>query len=204
MTQNIDLKQIERKTYMAFHQDGIWDLCVGLAMMGVAIDVLLGGSGASIVVLAGAIAMVPMIKKAVVSPRLGYVKFSPKREEREKLNFFAMSILLTSTALIGGLVAYAYSGDAAWQLWIRNLEAIPFGIVIASVAAALGLLWGVKRCWFYSALTLVVFITGHLNHWRINVNFGILGVVLVSVGLFLLVNFIRKYPRRPGEANHGI
>ncbi len=204
MSQGIDLKQIERKTYMAYHQDGLWDLLVGLAMMSVFLDVILDESGTYVVVIAGAAALVPMLKKIFTQPRLGYVKFSPQREVREKLNLTLLVVLFTLTALIGGVMASAYSGDAAWQRWIRDLKLIPFGVVLASVAAALGLLWGVVRCWIYSALVLAVFGVGHFLHWRITVHFGILGSVLFPVGLVLLITFINKYPKKSPEAGHDV
>ena len=205
MSQEIDLKQIERKTYMAFHQDGIWDLFVGLAMLSAGVDVIFfDGSGGSIIVLVGAMGVVPMVKKAFTLPRLGYVKFSPQREDQQKRNMSLLVLLLTVTAAIGGVVSMAYTGEAGWQRWVRGLEAIPFGIVLASVAAAFGLLWRIRRCLIYAVLTVAIFAVGHLYHLRIFVHLGILGAILSVVGMTLLIGFIRKYPRRPREVNHGV
>ena len=204
MPQGIDLNQIERKTYMAYHQDGLWDLLVGLAMMSVILDVILGESGTFIVVLAGTLALAPMLKKIVTLPRLGYVKFSPKREAKEKLNIILLTVLMTLTALLGAVMMSAYSGDASWQRWLRDLKLLPFGIVLASVAAALGLLWGIWRCWVYAVLALATFIIGHIFEWRFTVHFAVLGPVLFLVGLFMLIAFVRKYPKKAPEAGDDI
>ncbi|UCG61483.1 MAG: hypothetical protein JSV52_14385 [Candidatus Zixiibacteriota bacterium] len=204
MAEDLDLKQIERKTYMAYHQDGLWDLLIGLAMMSVILDVILGESGIYIVVIAGAAGLVPMLKKVVTLPRLGYVKFSPKRQSREKLNIILLTVLLTMTALLGAVMMSAYSGDAGWQRWIRDLRLIPFGIVLTSVAAALGLLWGIWRCWIYALLSLAVFVIGHIFEWRMTIHFAILGSVLFLVGLVMLITFINKYPKKAPEAGNDI
>ena len=37
-TGNIDLKEIERKAWTSFYQDGLWELALGLAMLIIWID----------------------------------------------------------------------------------------------------------------------------------------------------------------------
>jgi len=199
MSQEIDLKKIELKTYFAFLQDGIWDLTIGLALIGVALDLLWGVPGPSAVLIIAAITLAPVLKKAVTEPRLGYVKFSPERESKERQNKTRLTILFTVTAALGLVVFYAYSGDAEWQLWIRSLGLLPLGFVVALTAFVLGILYQVKRCIVYSILALAAFTTTHVFQLHPWFHFFVLGVTLTTVSATLLVRFIIRYPRPARE-----
>jgi len=202
MSQEVDLTKVERKAYLAYHQDGIYDLMIGLCLLSAALGVV------SEVIAAGAIAPVlailvaPGLKKMVTLPRLGYVKFSPQREKKERMNITYLTALLSVTALLGMVVFSAYSGDAAWQLWIRSLGIIPFGFVLAVVAFALGLLYDIRRCYVYAAVILAAFIVGHLLELRLWFQFAVPGVVVFLVGLVLFIRLITRYPKVPAGEIH--
>jgi len=202
MSQEVDLTKVERKAYLAYHQDGIYDLLVGLCFLSAALGVV------SEVIAAGAIAPVlailvaPALKKAVTLPRLGYVKFSPQREQKERMNMTYLVALLSVTALLGMVVFSAYSGDAAWQLWIRNLGIIPFGFVLAVVAFALGLLYDIRRCYLYAVVIIATFIVGHVLELRLWFQFAVPGLVILVVGLVLFIRLITRYPKVPAGEIH--
>ena len=40
MSEKIDLKEIERKVYLAYHRDGIWDIFWGIAFVGLGISMI--------------------------------------------------------------------------------------------------------------------------------------------------------------------
>jgi hypothetical protein len=101
------------------------------------------------------------------------------------------------------VASLAYAGDAGWQLWIRELGAIPFGIVLAVAAAALGLFYGVMRCWFYSGLILISFVMGHVLDLRITIQLLVPGMIMVAVGLVMFVRFLSRNPRPSGESVNG-
>ncbi|UCD63132.1 MAG: hypothetical protein JSW34_10280 [Candidatus Zixiibacteriota bacterium] len=199
MSQEIDLKQIERRTYLTLQQDGIWDLFVGLALVGVSIGLLTKTPGTTAILPILAIILAPIVKRAMTLPRLGYVKFSPERQSKQKRNLNAMTVLFTLTALLGLVVFYAYLGDAGWQKWIRGLGLIPLGFVLALAALVLGLLYGVRRCLYYAALAMAAFIASHLLDMHPSVKFMVIGGVLSVTGAILLTRFVRKYPRPSRE-----
>jgi len=202
MSQEVDLTKVERKAYLAYHQDGIYDLMIGLCFLSAALGVVSEVIAVWAIAPVLAILVAPGLKKAVTLPRLGYVKFSPQREKKERMNITYLTALLSVTALLGMVVFSAYSGDAAWQLWIRNLGIIPFGFVLAVVALALGLLYDIRRCYVYAAVILVAFIVGHLLELRLWFQFAVPGLVIFVVGLVLFIRLITRNPKVPAGEIH--
>jgi len=196
------LKSLERESYMAYYRDGILDLLVGLALLGMSAFIIFGDPGTGAILPVAAILLHPGLKKYITQPRLGYVKFAPQREAQMKANLSRLIILFTVTAVLGAVVFFAYSGHADWQLWIRDLGLIPLGVVLAVTAAALGILYGVNRGLVYALIILVVFILGHVLHIHISMQLLFLGALLTITGVVLLLRFVRRYPRLTQEPVH--
>jgi hypothetical protein len=184
------------------HLDGIWDIMGGLIF--VALGLLIASDMGFLmgVLPVTAIPVTLAIRKAVTAPRLGYAKFSPLRELKEKKNIAALSILLTVIAILGLVVFMAYTGRAEWQNWVRSLGAVPFGAVVSIVLGVAGLLFGLKRFLAYAVLILATFIAAHLLSLRLPVCFILPGAVFFVVGLIMLILFLRKFPKPPKEAAH--
>lgn len=204
MSQEIDLKQIERKAYLSFYQDGIWDLFIGLAFIGMAVGVIYNNTGITALIPALGIVIVPGLKKLITLPRLGYVKLSPAREGKIRKNISALVLLLTFTAVFGGIVFFAYTGNSGWQRWIKSLALIPFGAVLSLIAGAVGFLYGIKRVLIYAVLILVIFVIGHILEFRPTFHFTVIGITMTLVGFALLIRFIGKYPKPGKEVSDGI
>ncbi|MFH1701157.1 MAG: hypothetical protein ABIE07_11280 [Candidatus Zixiibacteriota bacterium] len=204
MSQEIDLKKIEKKFYLAFHQDGIWDLSIGLALMGAAICMVTDYPEIAAIFPVLAIIMIPSLKKSFIHPRLGYVKFSEAREKKEKGNISALAKLFSLTAVLGMVVFYAYTGNDDWQLWLKSLGLIPLGTTLAIIATALGFLYEIKRCHLYSVLVFATFFIGHNMNLRPATDFFIIGLILSLIGLVLFLRFIGNYSKPTREEVNGI
>lgn len=204
MPAEIDLKKIERKAYLSYHQDGLWDIFLGIFFLGVGIFMFLN----TVYLMGGLIAVfVPgaiIIKKWLATGRLGYVKFGPGRQAQEKRSKAKLSMLLTLTMILGIITFYAFTGNSEWQTWIRNLGIIPFGFVLALVLGAVGLLFEMKRFVLYAGLILAVFIAGHLTDSDPPAYFMLLGIIFLIAGLVMLIRFLRKYPKPKGEVSSGV
>ncbi|MFX0008852.1 MAG: hypothetical protein ACFE9R_00945, partial [Candidatus Hermodarchaeota archaeon] len=105
MEEQIDLKGLERKAWRSTFQDGIWDIFMGLLILGLSIAPfgekigLSGELGSMIIVLCwNSIAVVFLIlgKKFITVPRIGYVKFGAKRKKVKKrlLTFLVFNFVL--------------------------------------------------------------------------------------------------------------
>lgn len=204
MEQNVNLQKIERKAYLSYHQDGLWDIFLGIFFLGTGIFMFFN----TIYLMGGLIAaLVPgamIIKKSFATGRLGYVKFAAKRQTQEKMSRTKLTIILTFTAMLGLVNFMAFSGNADWQIWIKNLGIIPFGLVLSLVLGAVGLFFEMKRFVIYAGLILAVFIAGHLTNTYPPTYFIVPGIIFFIVGLIMLIRFLHKYPRLKKEVTGGI
>jgi hypothetical protein len=190
-----DLKSIERRVYLSYHGDGLWDLFLGLFFLGMGIFMILDQP-----YLMGALAAVVFpvangIKKAITRPRMGYVEFSAERQAKQKRGKTKMSILLTFTMLLGLVLFMAYSVNAEWGDIIKSLGLIPFGLVLTLVISAVAAFFDLRRFYIYAALVLVMFITGHLLQTFPGIYFVLIGAIVTITGTIMLIRFLRKYPK---------
>ncbi len=199
MDQNIDLNKIEKKAYMAFHKDGLWDLCIGLTficfVMGAYYDIAM----LTPIIASMAIIIVPSLRKSIVVPRMGYVKFSAERQAREKHNKNSLMILFTFTTFLGAFVFLIYTMDMPYLDWVKDLGIIPFGFVLAMVSAVVGHLYDMKRYLIYAAIIMAAFIIEHLLGYRLFFSFSLIGGILTIVGLIMLVRFLANNPKPTGD-----
>jgi hypothetical protein len=203
MEQNVNLEKIERKAYLSYHQDGLWDIFLGIFFSGIGILMFF-----NMIYLMGALAaLLPVaiiIKKWFATSRLGFIKFAPQRQAQEKKSRAKLTIILSLTVILGLVNFMAFSGRAEWQTFIRNLGIIPFGFVLSLVLGAVGLFFEIKRFIVYAGLILAVFIVGHLTNTYPPTYFILPGIIFLIVGLIMLVKFLHKYPRLKKEVPGGI
>jgi hypothetical protein len=202
MLQEVDVRQIEKKVYLSFHNDGIWDLFIGLSFMGMTLGLIYNNMGIAAIIPCFAIVIIPVLKKAITLPRLGYVKFTAERENRERNNKLMLVYLMTMTAFLGIVVFSGYTGDSSWQRWIRSLALLPFGLVLSTIAAAVGFLYGIRRALFYAILIIVTFVLGHVLDLRPTFHFSVMGIPMSLIGLTMFLSFIINNPRpAKGDSN---
>jgi len=104
MEQQIDLKQLERKVWMSFYEDGLWDIYLGMLLMAMAVGALLSDMGApetTLIITYGCLVGAAFVflwlgKRFITIPRLGLVHFGPQAKARKKKAsvIFAVSVLV--------------------------------------------------------------------------------------------------------------
>ena len=206
MPQHIDLDQIEKRAYLAFHQDGLWDLCIGLAM--IAMGVVVMGQyqewmGIAALLPVFVVITVPALRRVITLPRLGYVEFSQARKTRQRASQAALMVIGTLIAMLGLVVASGYSGEGSWQRFIRGLELLPIGLVLLLATLAVGIAFGLKRCYAYTAAFAMLFMLPELLGLHPFLALAAAGLVLTATGIVLLVNFLHRYPQPPRETAGG-
>jgi len=195
------LKEIEKKTYMSYHQDGLIDIFVG-------VYILLFGSGILlksvtdfttwfvIPAIFPAI-MVPIwisAKKQITMPRIGYVKF--RSGGANKLTVIFIGLLVSG---LGVFMAFTFASTTqAWASALRDLmvsySMIIIGIGAATISSLFAYTMGLKRLYAYGLLTLVLFLTGHFITIPFEYLLLTIGLAIIINGFVLLMQFIRKYP----------
>jgi len=201
MTQDIDLKAIEKKAFTSYHRDGMSDIIAGLALLLAGFSMLYHFSTFAVIMYAVFVPLGVRLRKSIITPRIGFVKFSKARLTRKNR---LMTIAFSATVIVGvfNFIAFA-GGESSWKEFVRGLELVPFGIVAAFIMALVGYLFAINRLIVYALLTAGSIVTFHLLGIPPPANFFLLGAVILFTGLVLLLNFLKKYPlSKPGETGH--
>jgi hypothetical protein len=207
VTKEPNLREVEKKAYMSYHQDGLLDIFVGVYILGFGLgiwaDIIVGFFGFGSIMPAILIATVPPIwiqaKRKITMPRIGFVKFGPKGTHR------LMGVLIGLAIVgLGFFMAVTFtSNQGGPPLWLQTI--VQYGMIVIGLASLLicslfGYSMGLRRLYAYGLLTLILFVSGHF----IGIFFGyillILGTTVTAVGFALLISFVRKYPLQGDRA----
>lgn len=189
MNTEIDTKKIKRKIYMSYFQDGLWDILLGLFLLGWGLSILYDVTwlpGATFIVFFWSVLG---LKQKITYPRIGFAK--PVEHRRQML----MLIIAGVVALVLGIfimVVFAAGGVFAW---VRDYVELIFGSLLAIPVAFIGNWWRNYRWYFFAGL---LFILAVINQWSALsfwLSFVIPGVIILIWGLVVLTRFLRKYPR---------
>jgi hypothetical protein len=202
-----NLREIEKKTYMSYHQDGLIDIFVGVYIflfgIGIFLNTATEFSTWFVIPAIFPAIMVPIwisFKKRITIPRIGYVKFGSRGANR------LMAVLLgLMVAGLGAFMAFglgAFMGQG-WALTLRNLifsnGMIIIGIGAAIISSLFAYTMGLKRLYVYGLLTLVMFLIGHFIAIQFEYFPLTIGLAIIIYGLVLLIQFIQKYPLTRGK-----
>ena len=205
MNTKTSLREVERRTYISYHQDGLIDIFVGVYVLLFALGILLMtetefSTWFVIPAIFPAI-MVPIwisVKKRITMPRIGYVKFGSRGANKLMAVFLGLMV-----AGLGAFMVFSFSSSQAWALALRNLiisnGMFIIGISAAAISSLFAYTMGLKRLYAYGLLALVLFLAGHF----VTIPFAYLlltiGLTIIINGFVLLIGFIRKYPLSQGD-----
>jgi hypothetical protein len=196
MSQEISLKQLERRAWRSVFQDGLWDFYLGTLLMVFAILVLLSKTDmpegrAMLALWAG--------KRFITVPRMGRVKFGPSGKARRK----KASLLLAISVLVG-VVVFVLTSLAVKGYWS---EGLPMRFIIPAVWAmnmlvvfSLGAYFlDYERLYLIGTLYALPVPVDFWLHELTGVNLGFIAfavpaAVILIMGLVVFIRFLRDYP----------
>ncbi|TKJ23054.1 MAG: hypothetical protein CEE43_04885 [Promethearchaeota archaeon Loki_b32] len=208
MSEDDELKALERKAYRSIFDDGIWDLFMGLIILSIGLSTFIGtilnlpeGWDTIIPVLIMniiAFLIFYLGKKFITIPRMGFVKFGPKRKVKQlKLKIFLLFMFLVNIILL----FIPLTGV------LRNIQIQPLMLTLVLGLGAFTLPFCVvpyylefTRLYFYAFLAGIgLFLTEMLNPivsspLDIILSFAITGGAIVIIGLYYFIRFLKKYP----------
>jgi hypothetical protein len=198
----INLKELERRAYLSYHQDGILDIFIGFNILLFGVWILI-----DMAYLAGAFAAIftpiyAQVKKQITVPRLGYVKFAPSRTAKGKKTTLVL-VIAGALALIPGVLLFITT-ERGIQAPIQFL--IEYGMIVIGVAgmvllAVVAHISEISRLYAYAALFFVIFTGGYFLSVPFFYYLMTLGAVILLAGLYLLTRFLRMYSIPIGEAS---
>jgi hypothetical protein len=201
MSEDSSLRQLKRRVYLDYHQDGIIDVLIGAAILGFGLWNWLSQPIFAYIILI-CFGSYIQLKNTITVPRFGYVQF--KEGKREIGLLIGIGIGLVLLALVIGIL-YLLGPDRVGLFpiaFLRKFHVFVMGGIGAVLMTIFGLWGGIRRLIAY-ALLLVA--TLAITYW-LEINGGIAliltGGCLMLVGLFLMLRFIITNPIPSGEANH--
>jgi nicotinamide riboside transporter PnuC len=214
MSNQIDLKELERKAFRATYQDGLWDIYFGLIAICMAIFIQRPAAGytpMNIVLAVSAMAVAYGLfwagKKFITLPRIGQVRFGPEREMRKRTLVIVLSVvvLIQGIFLAFQLLAWTNPGlGAALKALLPDRTA--GDLLVASVGAlfvgpsmiVVAYFRDFPRGYFIAImLALAVFLIIYLNQPIYPI---LIGLVIAAPGVVLFMRFLRQYPLHRQEA----
>jgi hypothetical protein len=202
MSQRISLREAERNAFRTQYNDGLWDILLGCVFLMFPVVLYLSPSlgdfwsSVMLVPLWGlAFLVILLIRKLVVAPRIGKVKFGPVR--LRKLTRFTLAMLIVNIlAFVLGLAAAANFGKVAGQT-----ISIVFGLLLLVCFSLAAYFLEFNRLYVYGLLIglspLVgewMWTKGYAAHHGFPVTFGTASGVMILIGLVHFVRLLHDNP----------
>jgi hypothetical protein len=195
MSQDADLKQIERTAWTSYFHDGLWDVYGGFILLGFGLMMLTDRTWWLALMLVGMAAL--WARKRITFPRMGYVRFSPQRESTKKRSRFIAGIAIAGMLLLG-VILFALvwtDGLPQWlEAWLADYFLVAFAVMVAAIIALGAYVLGVTRYYAYAVLVLAAFVVAYLLDTAVGLPVTIAAGLIVLCGLVVLIRFLRKYP----------
>lgn len=202
MSEQISLKEAERKAFKTKFDDGLWDILLGsYFLMFVAALYLspnLGDFWSAAIIIPGigmVFLFIWLVRKFIVTPRIGLVKFGQTRKTKLK-RFTLVMLVINSIAFILGVAAAFFFGKIP-GLMISAFFGLNLLIVFSLVAYFLE----ITRFYVYG---LVAGLAPMLGEWLWNqgvvthhgfpVIFGGGGGIMILAGLIIFIRLLHDNP----------
>ena len=199
MGEKIDLRQMERQAFTSFHGDGLLDFCLGGAIIQLGIfffflpEIFAGVLGSTIWWLF----LYFVLKKAVTIPRMGFVQFSPNRQLKTWILIIVIAVIINGT-ILSVLLILLFIPNIMPILEVNFVLILGLAGFLAFLIA--GYFSAIRRFYVYGIITGTVFCGSLILGFPFYMSLFSLGIVVLSTGLVLLSQFLRRYPKqRTGE-----
>ena len=202
MSQKISLKETEQKVFKSAFQDGLWDILIGSFVLEFAIAPFLSrslgdfwSSAVFIPFWAIIFLVTRLVKKRVVIPRVGIVKFGSWRKARLiKFNIVTFVVGLVALAL-GILSSFSFDAVPGWVHIARFSLIILVGFSVAAYFTSFTHLYLYGLLIAFSPLVGEwLYVYANAPHHGFPITFGITAGVAILVGLVKFVRLLRDHP----------
>ena len=210
MTDNIDLREIERRASKSYHEDGLIEIFIGGFLIWFGAPFLLEEPLLLNIVPFLLYNFVPFVgiwvwnylKRMITFPRIGYVRFTA--ETRRRISRDSLIVLITAgfVTLTGFFTLLGRPELTPWWVKLLNRYGLIFsGSVLAAMIALHGRIMNVNRLYTYSAASFVVFTSGqfllHMPGYSLHEKIGVVsigfGMIMIGGGAFHLHSFLTRY-----------
>lgn len=202
MTQNLSLKDAERKIFRTTYNDGLWDIFLACFFFTFIIELYISpywgdfwSSTLMLPVMAISYLIIWLIRKYVVIPRSGVVKFGIMRKTKLK-KFSLIMLIVNILAFISGLVAVLSFGSFPGQIYSYF-----FGVTLLIFFSFAAFFLDINRLYIYG---LIAGLSPLIGEWLWNLGiaahhgwpltFGTLAGIMTLIGFVIFYRFLRNNP----------
>lgn len=208
MNNSMDLKMLEKNAWRSFHQDGLWDIYLGLILWALAIFLGAGMEAvendvlrlfAYTLLIGGAFLVFWAGKRYITAPRLGRVKFGPARKRRKLHLALILGGFTLVTVILVILTAIAKNNNAPLP---QSLPVYLFaGLFVGAAIATIAWFNDYPRGYYIAVIYALCFGLGeYVDKFAI---FWIGGLLVMVPGVYLFIRFLKKHPRSEAEGGSG-
>ena len=206
MTEEPNLKEIERKAYMSYHQDGLLDIFAGLYILTFGLGIyatIIWDYSFGLIIPGGLIAVILPIwiaaKRQITIPRIGYVNFGIRGANKITAIFIGMIVVGLGAFFAFTLVSVQGGSMQLHDLIFENgMLIVGFGSL--AVCILFGYTMGLKRLYSYGLLAVISLVIGHFMGIFFAYILFVLGITVLATGFAVLISFVRKYPLKGDKA----
>lgn len=202
MSQKISLKEAERKAFRTTFNDGLVDIFLGcfllMFVIGLYLSDSLGDFWSSAVFLpflALVYLAIWLIRRYVVTPRIGMVKFGQARKAK-LAKFTVVMLVINVVALILGSVAALSFGSVPGQM-----ISILFGLILLMGFSIAAYFLDFNRLYIYGLLVGLspligewLWTHGYATHHGFPITFGTSSGIMILVGLAVFIRLLHNNP----------
>lgn len=202
MEPNINLKELERKAYRSFFQDGLFDIYLGLILIvGIVPTLLYDIISAKVLVYGayfGALLLVFLIhrafKKFITIPRIGRVKFGPARKAKQKklIAIAIVSTIITASLVVLTIIVISNPKLLGPQLMGSTSLALFIGTFLIIIFSLFAYFRDFPRLYVHGILVAVGISSTILLDSPVTTLAA--GGIILYIGMVILIRFLRAYP----------
>ena len=185
-------KGLMQKLYLAYHQDGILDLVIGVILLLFAAVMLYDQ-----VVFIGTIGIPAILyfplKQRITYPRLGYIRFDPEEEQQRK---YVVLLALGVVTFVGLVVFNFLVGDLPEDMLnvLRTNDILILGILLGLFLGGVAAFLKNRRFYLYAGIAVLLVWSAHFLGFRAGIAVTVLGAAVEATGVYVLQRFLKKYP----------
>jgi len=202
-----NLTEIEKKAYRSTFQDGLWDIFLGSQLLVLSICALLSNIGITEKLHMGVLIVLQVLivlaftigKKRITIPRMGFVKFGPKRKRRITKSRIILLISVLAGVVVFLIASALIQGNPAGRSKLLLFAPVAWVANSIVVFSLLAYYMDFTRLYLYGVLFALpvpfdVAIKQFTNLNLSPVTFAVPGIAMLTFGIVLLVRFLHDYP----------
>ena len=210
MSNEISLREAERKVFKSAFQDGLTDVGIGCVILMFPIALLLGpylgdfwSSAVLLPVSWISLLALWLLRRFVVRPRVGIVKYGSWRKSK-MMRFNVLMLFILIFALVLGLLStVTFDVMPGWIHTARLSLVLLIGFSLA------GYFLDFPRLYLYGILAALAPLIGEILYVRLDVphhgfpvTFGVTAGLMIVTGLIFFVRLLRTYPPGIDQSNY--